>query len=376
MGQNLVLPDRLLDDKKREILREAARECHVSGDVSPLALTALREAGVLAISVPREYGGLGYTPREVNAVVEDIAAVNPSMAIVAYLHCAVAARLDAYGTEDQKQRWFARIVEQQWLAASAWSEVGSSADKRSLSTIATPQPDGGYRLTGGKTFSTGATVADFFIVLAQLPAQTQATTAETSGYGRSNQLIVLVPRENEGVEVPAQALPMGGMRGSGTGMVRFTEVRVSPADVLCAGELTPQVIQLPHRLGLTLGAVSVGTARAARDILTTHLREKGLADDLESKRQLARLSLEIRAASAMVGALGDGAPHEAADFAYSVKVFASSTGQAVCSAVRGSLGSAGYMQHHPINQVALDADAIPHMGPPNHLCIDLIANCL
>lgn len=373
MGDEVLGSAALLRDEQRETLRRAAAECHEHGAVSPDSLTVLRTSGLLTMCVPQEYGGHGYDTAAANAVIRDLASLNPSVAIMVYLHCAVVERIRAYGTEDQKQRWFARIVDQKWLAASAWSEVGASADKRSLGTVATRAASGTWRMSGGKTFSTSSTVADFFIVLAQMPDDPAGTESDTPGYGRANQLILLIPADAAGVRVAPEALPMLGMRGSGTGMVQFTDAAVPAEDVLCLGEDTPRAIQLPHRLGLTLGAVSVGTAEAALRILTEHFKDKGRLPDPDARRHLARLSVTLQAARSMVDDLAHRAPHESAEAAYAVKVFTTTASQEVCASVRDLLGSSGYMRGHEANRIALDADAVVHMGPPNHLCVDLIA---
>ncbi|MEU9504868.1 acyl-CoA dehydrogenase family protein [Micromonospora sp. NPDC048170] len=366
------MPDQLftLSDQLGDVLREAARECHVHGNVSSDAHKALRECGLFAMNVPRQYGGWGYDVPAVNAVVEELATVNPSVAIMLYLHCAVVSRIDAYGTAEQKRRWFGRVVGDNWLAASAWSEVGASADKRSLGTVARRQGDGSWRVTGGKTFSTSSTVADFFIVLAQLPDETPA--CDDAGYGRTNQALYLVPADAPGVRQSPEALAMIGMRGSGTGMVQFDDAEVAGTDLLCTGRDTPTAIGLPHRLGLTLGAVSVGTAQAAHRLVHHHFRSRGLLQDHDARGHLARLAVSVHAARAAVRDLAARAPHLTPEQAYAVKVFTTTAAQEVCAGARALLGSAGYLQHHEINRVSQDADAVMHMGPPNHLCIDLI----
>ncbi|MEV6694952.1 acyl-CoA dehydrogenase family protein [Micromonospora sp. NPDC051196] len=365
-----------LSAELREVLRCCARDSHADGTVGQDSLKALRSSGLLAICVPTEHGGRGYDVATANRVVEEVATVNPSVAIMLYLHCAVVTRIDAYGTEEQKRRWFDRITDGGWLAASAWSEAGGHADKRSLGTVARRWPDGSWRVTGGKTFSTSSTVADFFMVLAQLPEQESSGTTATAGYGRDNQLILLITADADGVRAPSDALPMIGMRGSGTGLIYFEDTKVDAGDLLCEGAVTPQAIGLPHRLGLTLGAVSVGTAQAALDLLLEHQHRRGLLDEAQARHQVARLAVTTRAARAMVADLGAQAPYADADAAYAVKVFASTSALSVCTEVRTLLGSAGYLQHHDIARVSLDAEAVIHMGPPNHLCVDLISRSL
>lgn len=323
--------------------------------------------------VPAEYSGWGWDAAAANSVIEEVATADPSIAIMLYLHCAVVARIDRYGTSQQRRRWLQRVAREGWLACSAWSESGSTADKRTLSTTASRAPSGNWIVNGGKTFATSATVADFFLVLAQASADgPDAQAVPASSYGGSSQALFLVSCAASGVQVPGDTLDMAGMRGSGTGTAAFHEVVVGDCDLLCQHESTGQAIALPHRLGLTLGAVSVGTARYAYEIALGHLRRKDQLGDPGVRSQLAQLTVAIEAARSMVADLGAQAPYQTPTRSYAVKVFASTTSQDVCDQIRRLLGSVGYMRQHEINRVCRDCDAVPHMGPPNYLCVSLI----
>ncbi|WP_409493564.1 acyl-CoA dehydrogenase family protein [Amycolatopsis sp. cmx-11-12] len=359
-----------------ETLRAGARRAHETGQVDPASLEALRRSGLLGMMVHEDHGGWGYDAAAANTVIEAVAADNPSIAIMLYLHCAVVVRIEQYGTEAQKKHWLPRVARGGELVASAWSEPGSTADKRSLSTSAQRDTAGGWEIKGGKTFSTSATVADFFIVLVQLPSTTETAHSTGPTYGGSDQALFLVEAATSGVQVPPDALDMAGMRGSGTGMVRFQDVTVAEGNLLCSGSATTEAIQLPHRLGLTLGAVSVGLAQAAHETALGHARDRELFDEPRFQRQLASTEIAVRSARAAVRDLTAGPAHDRVLRAYCVKVFASTTGETVCGTVRGLLGSAGYLQAHEINRISHDAEAVTHMGPPTHLCLDLIAGRL
>ncbi|MFD7168155.1 acyl-CoA dehydrogenase family protein [Streptomyces violascens] len=360
----------------RETLRTGARRAHETGEVDAASLDALRRSGLLGMMVSTDHGGWGWDAAAANTVIEGIAADNPSIAIMLYLHCAVVVRIEKFGTEEQKKNWLPRVARRGQLVASAWSEPGSSADKRSLSTKAQRDATGAWQIKGGKTFSTSVTVADFFIVLVQLPTTHETAHAAEPTYGGSDQALFLVDADASGVHVPPTPLDMSGMRGSGTGMVQFQDVTVADRDMLCSGSATTEAIQLPHQLGLTLGAVSVGLAQAARDTALGHARNRGLLEDERFQRQLALTEVAVRSARAAVSELTAGPAHDRVLRAYCAKVSTSTTSQTVCGTVRGFLGSSGYLHAHEINRISQDADAVMHMGPPTHLCLDLIATRL
>ncbi len=333
----------------------------------------MKESGLLAMMVPIEYGGWGWDAAAANSVIEEAATADPSVAIMLYLHCGVVARIDRYGRPPQRGRWLERIAREGLLACAAWSESGSTPDKRVISTIASRAPSGDWTISGRKTFVTSATVADLFLVLAQLTGERPTAQARpASAYGGSGQALFLVSRTAPGVHVPGSSLDMAGMRGSGTGTVDFDDVVVGDADLLCQHEHTVPAMQLPQCLGLTLGAVSVGTARYAYEIAIDHLRRKDMLGDPGVRSQLAQLTVALQAARSVVADLSAQAPYQGPTLPYSAKVFASTTSQDVCDRVRRMLGSAGYMREHEINRVCRDCDAITLMGPANYLCLSAI----
>lgn len=356
-----------------ELLRHGARAADTTLSADKSSVAAMRESGLLAMMVPTEYGGWGWDAAAANSVIEEVANADPSVGIMLYLHCGIVARIDRYCRPPQRGRWLERVARDGWLGCAAWSESGMTADKRVVSTIASRTASGDWIISGGKTFVTSATVADIFLVLAQLTTEGPAAQAGPgSAYGGSGQALFIVSRTAPGVHVPADSLDMAGMRGSGTGTVDFDDVVVGDADLLCQHESTVPAMQLPHCLGLTLGAVSVGTARYAYEIALDHLRRKDKLGDPGVRSQLARLTVTLEAARAVVADLSAQAPYQRPTLPYAAKVFASTTSQDVCDQVRRLLGTTGYMREHEINRVCRDCDAITLMGPPNYQCLSAI----
>lgn len=358
----------------RELLHSGACAADTSLSVDKSSVAAIKESGILAMMVPTEYGGWGWDSATANSVIEEVANADPSIGIMLYLHCGIVARIDRYGKPSQRRNWLERVARDGWLACAAWSESGSTADKRVVSTIANRTASGDWTISGRKTFVTSATVADFFLVLVQLtPGGPAAQAHAASAYGGSGQALFLVPRTAPGVHVPDDSLDMAGMRGSGTGTVDFDEVVVGDADLLCQNESTGPAMQLPHCLGLSLGAVSVGTARYAYQIALDHLRHKDKLGDPGVRAQLARLTVALEAARSVMADLSARAPYQTPTLPYAAKVFVSTTSQDVCDQVRRLLGSAGYMREHEINRVCRDCEAIALMGPPNYQCLSVIS---
>ncbi|MEU5690211.1 acyl-CoA dehydrogenase family protein [Actinosynnema sp. NPDC020468] len=333
----------------------------------------VRESGLLGVMVPVAHGGAGGSPALGNAVLERVATADPSAAIMLFLHGCVVARLDAFATEEQKRRWLPGIATGALLAASAWSEPGSTADKRTLRTKAKRGEDGGWVLSGAKSFATGSVVADLFLVLTELdvPPATPAAEPAPKSYGGDGQALFVVERGAPGLQVPDETADLSGMRGSGTGFLTLRDCAVPGRNLLGTPEDTRRIIGRPHELGLTLGAVSTGIAQSAVDLVVAHLAAKGRASDPVAQHRVVEMGITVAAARAMTQTLPTTTTGVVAQ-AYATKVFASRASEAVCRDAAWLLGSAGFMESHEMNRIRRDAAAVNFMGPPNELCLELL----
>lgn len=364
--------DQPLRDELIDTLQRLTSTASDTGMPPPEALAAVRSCGVLGLVVPARYGGMGHGAASVNQVVRDIARVDASMAIILFQHFAVSARIVDWGNEEQKEALLPRVASGEYLLASAWSESGSGADKRRIATTAQRQPDGGWLLDGAKSFATGAGIADLYLIL----AQSGEDTGESLSYGAVGQSFFLVEAENPGL-VPTDVLDLVGMRASATGFVELQSCRVGAEALLGPEGEASRIISTVRESGATLGAVSVGIAEAAFEILLDHVNKRGLTSQQSVRHRIVNLATRIEAARAIVERSGrkDGADPGMTTL-YS-KLFASTIGESVVAEVHGMLGSAGFLRNHPINRLGHDARAISLMGPTNDLCRELVsAQCL
>jgi hypothetical protein len=121
-----------------------------------------------------------------------------------------------WGSEAQRERYLPRLASGVWIAASAWSESGSGAEKRNLATKARRTEGGGWLLEGAKAFTTGAGLADVYLVLAQTSAPTDGVA---STYGSDGQTFFLIEAGNPGLFVNT-GMDLVGMRSSATAPTR------------------------------------------------------------------------------------------------------------------------------------------------------------
>ncbi|WP_327702540.1 acyl-CoA dehydrogenase family protein [Streptomyces decoyicus] len=353
----------------RAKLRESAERTALTGEPDHEVLTDFRKSGLTATAVPAEYGGAGGDAREVNRVVEELATVNPSVAIIAFQHFAVSSRIAEWGTEQQKSDLLPLLADGTHLAASAWSETGAGAAKQNLSSTGTRRTDGGWELNGAKSFTTGASIADLYLVLVQTE---QPDLGPSRAYGAAGQTFFLVTADTPGL-VPDLSLDLAGMRGSATGFVSMEQCVVPDANRLGPEGRAAEIIAGVRDSGATLGAVAIGAARAAFDLAVDHAERRGLTERPTVRHRLVDLATRLESARALVERAGARTSSDPGMTTLHSKLYASTAAEEICLDVARMLGSAGYVTSSRLNLLLADARAVALMGPTNDLARELVA---
>jgi short-chain 2-methylacyl-CoA dehydrogenase len=140
---------------EREIAAVAARAWHEERCPTEV-LRGLGELGLLGPLVPEKWGGIGSSTVGYVALLEALAAVDPSVAAAWQAHCTIGSLpLLLFGDDDQRERWLRPLAEGRKLGAFGLTEPGAGSDVRSLRTRAARGP-GGWVLTGQKAFISNA----------------------------------------------------------------------------------------------------------------------------------------------------------------------------------------------------------------------------
>ncbi len=207
------------------------------------------DAGYLGLDWPAEYGGKGDPLKRQRIVSQELARVRaPFLVNVIGLQWAGPTIL-VYGTEAQKKRMLAPILSAEEIWCQGFSEPGSGSDLASAQARAEKQPDGSYRVTGHKVWTTLAHQAKWMILLARtdpeagkydglsfflFPMDVTGVTVQPlikmTGEGGFNQVIFdsapmpadsLLGKEGQGWEVALTTLlfERGAAEGSGGGQV-------------------------------------------------------------------------------------------------------------------------------------------------------------
>jgi alkylation response protein AidB-like acyl-CoA dehydrogenase len=149
-----------------------------------LEISWLREAGLLTLLNPTEFGGGGATFTDAFRVVRTLARADTSIAQVLSYHYLLSHSAFWRATEEQRSRLVRQSAEQKWF----W---GGASNPRDALTVLTADGDG-FRLTGRKTFASNASVADRITLRA--------------GFGDAVVLIAL-PGESRGIVHAAIGTP-------------------------------------------------------------------------------------------------------------------------------------------------------------------------
>ncbi|MFS8639336.1 MAG: acyl-CoA dehydrogenase family protein, partial [Symbiobacteriaceae bacterium] len=102
----------------------------------------LGELGLLGMSVPEEYGGVGLSVLGIATVVEEIARYDGSLALTVASHNGLCTNhIRWFGNEEQKRRWLPKLATGEVLGAWALSEPGSGSDAAGMQTTAVRKGD-------------------------------------------------------------------------------------------------------------------------------------------------------------------------------------------------------------------------------------------
>ena len=182
----------------------------------------LKDIGIFGLTIPTEYGGLGFTPSEYLAVVEAMARSDMALVLIPLAHLSIGLKgIVLFGTPQQKQQYLPPAATGEMIFAYALTEPKTGSDAQHIETRADRSEDGSYyTLNGSKTYITNGNYAGAMTVFAQLDPDNRP------GFMGA----FIVENEWDGVEVGAD-MPKMGLKVSSTTPIRFRDVRV-PAENL------------------------------------------------------------------------------------------------------------------------------------------------
>jgi alkylation response protein AidB-like acyl-CoA dehydrogenase len=365
MSQTTVVPTHLplthlSEDESlfREQVRQFAEE-RVRPQVSdmdreariPRALIdACFDLGIMGIEIPDEHSGAGATFFMSVLVVEELARVDASVAVLVDVqNTLVNNAILRWGSADLQARYFPRLATQ-WVGAYALSEAGSGSDAFALACHATDRGDH-FELTGRKLWITNAAEAELFIVLANVdPSQ-----------GYKGITAFLVERAFPGFSVGKKEDKLG-IRASSTCELILDSCRVPRENVLGeVGKGYKIAIETLNEGRIGIGAQMVGVAQGSFEHGLRYAQErrqfgKAIAEFQAVQFQLAELATEIEAARLLTynaARLRDAQASFIKEAAMA-KLFASRVAEHVTSKVIEIYGGYGFTREYPVEKYFRD----------------------
>jgi len=122
--------------------------------------------GLMGSIFPEEFGGAGYGYIEYALVIEELARVDPSVALIVAAHTSLCSNhIYIAGTPEQKQKYLPKLASGEWLGSWSLTEPEAGSDAGGTKTTAVPDGDS-WILNGSKTFTTNAHYAQLGVVMA------------------------------------------------------------------------------------------------------------------------------------------------------------------------------------------------------------------
>jgi alkylation response protein AidB-like acyl-CoA dehydrogenase len=155
---------------------------------------ALAEKGYLGVNIPEEYGGGGRGMTELAAVGEELAAAGCSLLLLVVSPAIAGSILARHGSDEQKDRWLRGIAAGTTKIAFAVTEPDAGTNTHRITTRATPDGSGGYRIRGQKVFISGVEDAEALMVVARMEDGVGVFIVDTDAEGLSRTEIPTAPK--------------------------------------------------------------------------------------------------------------------------------------------------------------------------------------
>jgi alkylation response protein AidB-like acyl-CoA dehydrogenase len=363
---------RLAQDK----VRPRAREIDETGEYPEDLFAAFRDAGLLGLCIPEEYGGAGAGILGLTLAVEEVAKHSNTAALMLLLTRLPTGPVMIAGSEELKRRLLPGIAAGTARAAFGLSEPAAGSDVVGMRTRAVPDPErsGGWILDGVKCWMSGVVQADWYTVFAK--------TGDVSSRRHDAITAFVVERDFPGVSVGSIDRKMG-VRGVDTGELVLEHVRVPPENVIgevggfrlaMLGLNSMRPVVAARGIGLAEGALMYATeyAKAREAFGQTVAAFQGV------QWEIAKLATEIEAARLLTyraAWLADRGrfTKEWVPYLSMAKYYATELAVRASGAAVQLLGAAGYMKDHPTELWYRDARQLTIVEGTSEVQLGLIA---
>ncbi|MCX6591709.1 MAG: acyl-CoA dehydrogenase family protein [Acidobacteria bacterium] len=322
------------------------------GNIFPLEVVKkCGQLGYLGAIFPEEYGGAGLGYIEYAIIIEELARVDPSVALIVAAHNSLCSNhIYLAGSEEQKRRYLPKLTSGEWIGC--WSLTESEAGSDAGGTRSQAVLDGQeWVLTGGKTFTTNAHYAQVCVAMA-------VTDRSASQHGVS---AFVIEHGTPGFRLGKKENKLG-MRASATGEVLFENLRLPESQLLGKqGEGFVDSLRILDGGRISIAALSVGIAQGAFDAALKYAKQRKqfgrpISEFQAIQHKLADMATDIEAARLLTyraGFLKDQGTRVTRESAMA-KLFASEMAVKVCNEAVQIHGGYGFIKDYPVEKFYRD----------------------
>ncbi len=311
----------------------------------------LGELGYMGVIFPEEYGGSGLGYIDYTIVVEELARVDPSVALIVAAHNSLCTNhIYVAGSEEQCHHYIPKLASGEWLGCWSLTEPEAGSDAAGTRTSAVEDGEC-WVLNGAKTFTTNAHHAQVCVAMA-------VTDRAASQHGIS---AFIIDAGTPGFRLGKKENKLG-MRASDTGEVIFEDCRLPRTQML--GELGAGFVDSLRVLDggrISIAALSVGLAQGAYDAALRYakLRKqfgRPISEFQAIQFKLADMATSIDAARLLMlraAARKDSGKRVTRESSMA-KLFASETAVRVADEALQIHGGYGFIKDYPVEKFYRD----------------------
>lgn len=347
----------------QEMPREAAAKWDKENYFPRDVFCKLADLGVMGITIPEAYGGIGRDILATMVVIEELSKRSLAVAIPYIMAaCYAGMNLVECGSEEQKQELLPRVSRGEVLFAYGWSEPDIGADLASVKTTAVREGNE-LIINGEKRFCSGAAISDYIYALVR-------TGPVTERY--KNLSMVLIPPTAPGVTIrPIDAM---GMKGAATTDVGLSDVKVPISNIVGGDAGWNKGWSMITGAGLDVeklevAALGLGIATAALEdawaySIERHQFGKPIATYQSIRHKLAEMQTQLHAARLMLyhaAWLADNGKRCGVETSMT-KLFVTEAAKSIVLECQTIFGAYGYVKEFDIERYVRDALLMPIIG--------------
>jgi alkylation response protein AidB-like acyl-CoA dehydrogenase len=228
------------------------------------AIGKLAELGFMGVVIPAEYDGAGLGNVEYVTILEELARVDASVALIVSAHNTLCAgHIHLAGSEEQKRKYLAPLARGEKIGCWSLTEPGSGSDAGAARAAARLEGDT-WILNGVKSFATNGHYADTCVVMA----------VTDKGAGKHGMSAFIVEKGTAGFRAGKKENKLG-LRASDTAELIFEDCKIPKQNLLGAqGEGFIDCLKILDKGRIGVAAIAVGIAQGAFEASLSYAKQR------------------------------------------------------------------------------------------------------